>query len=116
MLFRSPHCGSAVPLLQARIGGMWHWNPESKRLIPKGVPHELKKLYYDVALSARPECLAPLMRLVTPKNVVFGTDFPWGGMGILDTVQGLVDFGFTDEELKLIEHENARALFPGLAR
>jgi predicted TIM-barrel fold metal-dependent hydrolase len=114
--FIIPHCGSAVPLLQARIGGMWHWNPESKRLIPKGVPHELKKLYYDVALSARPECLAPLMRLVTPKNVVFGTDFPWGGMGILDTVQGLVDFGFTDEELKLIEHENARALFPGLAR
>jgi predicted TIM-barrel fold metal-dependent hydrolase len=116
MRFIVPHCGSAVPLLQARISGMWNWNKESQRLVPNGVAHELKKLYYDVALSARPECLAPLMKLVTPKNVVLGTDYPWGGMSVTDTVKGLADFGFTAEELRLIERENALGLFLTLAR
>jgi predicted TIM-barrel fold metal-dependent hydrolase len=114
MKFIIPHCGSAVPLLHNRIGGMWNWNKESQRLIPNGVAHELKKLFYDVALSARPECLAPLMRLVTPKNVVLGTDYPWGNVSVPDTIKGLMEFGFKDDELRLIERENALGLFPRL--
>jgi hypothetical protein len=46
--------------------------------------------------------------------VVFGTDFPWGGMGLLDTVKGLAEYGFKDEELRLIERDNALRLFPRL--
>jgi 6-methylsalicylate decarboxylase len=114
MRFIIPHCGSAVPLLQARISGMWSWNKESQRLVPQGVAHELKKLFYDVALSARPECLDPLLRLVTPKNVVFGSDYPWGGMTVADTVKGLIDYGFGAEDLKSIERDNALGLFPQL--
>jgi predicted TIM-barrel fold metal-dependent hydrolase len=109
--FIIPHTGSAVPLLHARIAGLWNWNKEIQKRVPDGAVQELKKLYYDVALSARPECLAPLLRLVTPRNVVFGTDYPWGGMTVPDTVKGLADYGFSAAELQLIERDNAARLF-----
>src|SRR6185436_2206054 len=47
MRFIIPHTGSAIPLLHARIAGKWSWDSESKRLIPEGPVHELKKLFYD---------------------------------------------------------------------
>jgi len=114
--FIIPHTGSAVPLLQARIAGLWSWNEKMKALLPEGPLHELKKLYYDTALSARPECLDPLLRLVGPGNVVFGTDYPWGGMTVSDTVKGLAEYGFEADALRQIERSNALGLFPRLKR
>jgi hypothetical protein len=84
--FIIPHTGSAVPLLHARIAGLWNWNKEVAALVPNGPVHELQKLYYDTALSARPECLDPLLRLVTPKNIVWDR-FPWGGMTVSVTLK-----------------------------
>jgi 6-methylsalicylate decarboxylase len=116
MRFIVPHCGSAVPVLKARISGLWNWNKQIAGRIPQGPQHELKKLYYDVALSARPECFAPLLELVTARNIVFGTDYPWGSMSVADTVQGVIRQGFSAEELRLIERDNALSLFPQLLR
>jgi len=110
--FIVPHTGSAVPLLHARIAGLWNWNKELAALVPKGPIHELRKLYYDTALSARPECLDPLLHLVTPENIVFGTDYPWGGMTVSDTVKGLAGYGFSAEALRNVERDNALRLFP----
>lgn len=109
--FIVPHTGSAVPLLHARISGLWNWNKEVAARIPEGPVHELKKLYYDTALSARPECLDPLLRVVAPEQIVFGSDYPWGSMSIEDTIQGLRDYGFPAETLQKIESDNARRLF-----
>ncbi len=114
--FIIPHTGSAVPLLQARIGGLWGWNEEAKKLVPEGPAQTLKKLYYDTALSARPECLYPLLRLVGPENIVFGTDYPWGGMTVADTIRGLADYGFEGSALRQIERDNALRLFANLKR
>ncbi len=116
MRFIVPHTGSAVPLLQARIAGLWSWNEKMKSLVPQRPLHELKKLYYDTALSARPECLYPLLRLVGPERIVFGTDYPWGSMTIPDTVKGLADYGFDAEALRRIERDNALGLFTNLKR
>jgi hypothetical protein len=41
--------------------------------------HEMKKFYYDTAGTANPGAMASLLKLVTPANVLFGTDFPPGG-------------------------------------
>ena len=114
MRFIVPHCGSAVPLLKARISGLSNWNRQIAERLPNGPLHELKKLYYDTALSARPECFGPLLELVTAKNIVLGTDYPWGGMTVADTIAGVVRQGFSVEELRLIERDNALALFPHL--
>jgi len=116
MRFIVPHCGSAVPLLKARISGLSNWNRQIAERLPNGPLHELKKLYYDTALSARPECFGPLLELVTAKNIVLGTDYPWGGMTVADTIAGVVRQGFSVEELRSIERDNALALFPKLKR
>jgi predicted TIM-barrel fold metal-dependent hydrolase len=114
MHFIVPHCGSTVPLLKARISAMWNWNKPVAARLPKGPIHELQKLYYDTALSARPECFGPLLELVTPKNIVFGTDYPWGGMTPADTVAGVAKQGFSVDELRMIERDNALSLFQQL--
>ena len=116
MRFIVPHCGSAVPLLKARISGLSNWNRQIAGRLPNGPLHELKQLYYDTALSARPECFGPLLELVTAKNIVLGTDYPWGGMTVADTIAGVVRQGFSVEELRSIERDNALALFPKLKR
>ena len=62
-----------------------------------------------------PELLAPLLHLVTPANIVFGSDTPWGSMTVADSVAGLAKHGFSPAELRRIERDNALAMMPSLA-
>jgi len=110
------HAGSAVPLLAARISGLARRDKRLAAMIPDGPMAELKRLYYDTALSARPELLAPLLQLVTPANILFGTDTPWGSMTVADSVAGLAKHGFSPAELRRIERDNALAMMPSLPR
>ncbi|MSQ51340.1 MAG: amidohydrolase [Betaproteobacteria bacterium] len=110
------HAGAGVPLLAARISGVVKRNKRLAEMIPEGPLAELKRLYYDTALSARPETLAPLLQLVTPANILFGTDTPWGSMTVADTVVGLAKHGFSPMELRQIEQENALKMMPSLPR
>lgn len=110
------HTGAGVPLLAARISGLVKRDKRLAAMIPDGPMAELKRLYYDTALSARPETLAPLLQLVTPANILFGTDYPWGSMSIADTVAGLAKHGFSPKELRQIECDNALAMMPSLSR
>ena len=52
--------------------------------------------------------LALLMKLVDPAQVVFGTDFPYRTS--LDTVNGLVDYGYGQKDLDAITQGNAGRL------
>ena len=61
--------GAGVPLLAARISGLVRRDKRLAAMIPDGPLAELKRLYYDTALSARPETLAPLLQMVTPANI-----------------------------------------------
>ncbi|OGT83012.1 MAG: hypothetical protein A3H91_06100 [Gammaproteobacteria bacterium RIFCSPLOWO2_02_FULL_61_13] len=116
MKFIFSHAGAGVPLLAARISGLVRRDKRLAERIPDGPMAELKRLYYDTALSARPELLGPLLHLVTPANIVFGTDTPWGSMTVADSVAGLAMHGFSPAELRRIERDNALAMMPSLAR
>ena len=115
MKFIFSHAGAGVPLLSARISGLVRRDKRLAERIPDGPMAELKRLYYDTALSARPELLAPLLHLVTPANILFGTDTPWGSMTVADTVAGLAKHGFSPAELRRIERDNALAIMLSLA-
>jgi len=110
------HTGAGVPLLAARISGLVKRDKRLAAMIPDGPLAELKRLYYDTALSARPETLAPLLQLVTPANILFGTDYPWGSMTIADTAAGLAKHGFSPAELRQIERDNALRIMPTLKK
>jgi 6-methylsalicylate decarboxylase len=110
------HNGSAVPLLKDRISSRWYMARDLfEPLIPKGPLYELKKLYFECAGSTFPECYAPLLEMVNTRQLLVGTDYPWGRLTVKQTLDGLLKQGFSAKDLKLIERDNALRLFPRFA-
>lgn len=77
---------------------------------PNSKLYHLRRFYYDTALSANQVQMQALKALVGSSQIVFGSDFPF--MPTLDTVEGLRRCGFTAEELRGIERENALGILP----
>ena len=72
--------------------------------------HHLRRFYYDTALSTNPVQMQGIKQVAGASQIVFGTDNPFGSMSA--QVQGLRKVGFTDEELRGIDRENALRLLP----
>ena len=106
------HGGAAVPSLAYRMTRIMESQPKLASRIPNGALHELKRLFYDTALSANPVTMAGLLQLVTASQVVFGTDFPLQSSQA--TVEGLAALGLNVGELQAIEAGNAGKLLPRL--
>jgi 6-methylsalicylate decarboxylase len=70
------HAGGALPYLAARIGGGAMFNPEVSKRVPD-VMAEIRKFWFDLALSSNPAVLAALFTVADPKRIVFGSDFPY---------------------------------------
>ena len=70
----------------------------------------LRRFYYDTAGSANPVQMVSLKMIVPTSQILFGTDFPWGDPSRI--AQGLMGCGFTAEELRGIDRENALRLLP----
>ncbi len=77
---------------------------------PNSKIYHLRRFYYDTALSANQVQMQALKALVGPSQIVFGSDYPF--MPTLDTVEGLRRSGFTSEELRGVERENALRILP----
>lgn len=105
------HSGGILPLLAGRIADDF---PEGRAAsVPRGVPYELKKLYYEVAHATSAPTLAALTKFVPLSQIMLGTDFPMvEDMGI--TLDGLARYGFSAADLRLIHRANAEQLFPRL--
>ena len=109
------HAGGTLPYLATRIAVIGTLDRDLARRVPGGVMPALKKLYYDTASSANPITFGALMKLVTPRNVVLGTDFPFiPEAGMKATLDGLRGLGLGDSDLRAIEGENAAGLFTRL--
>lgn len=117
MRFIFPHAGNAVPTLKARICRVVGNDKVLAGRLPNGPMHELQKLYFDIALSARPETLGPLLHLVSARNVLFGSDFPFANKGasLEENLEGFYRHGFASDELRAIERGNAEVLLPRFA-
>jgi 6-methylsalicylate decarboxylase len=74
--------------------------------------HHLRRFYYDTAGSANPVNMQALKTLVGTSQIVFGTDAPF--VDGAPQVQGLQRAGFSAEELRGIERNNALTLVPRL--
>jgi predicted TIM-barrel fold metal-dependent hydrolase len=72
---------------------------------------ELKRFYYDTAAIPGVSTMIALNDLVSAKQIVYGTDFPYGS-GALHTA-GVVGF-FKGDDLKAVERGNAERLVPRL--
>ena len=106
------HGGGTVPFLAMRFVAWARARKDLQARLPDGPIAALQRFFYDTAQAAHPYALSSLLELVTPRQVVFGTDFPF--VGAAATAQGLADFGLGAGDLALIERENAAALLPRL--
>jgi predicted TIM-barrel fold metal-dependent hydrolase len=85
---------------------------DKAKRIPNGYLAELKKFYYDTAQANHPGALAALLQLVTPAQIVYGTDYPYRtGAEVND---GLAAQRFASKDLSAIERDNALRLLPKL--
>ena len=110
------HAGGAVPFMAERIARLAA-RPQYKEKVPNGVIPELKRLYYDTALSANWLAFRSLLELVAPEKVLFGSDYPFAPEPTLAaTVKGLFDMNLGAEVLRGIEREHALKLFPQFDR
>lgn len=117
LTFILSHAGGAVPYLARRMTHATTINPALTGRPPKNLIGALRRLYYDVAMSATPEQLACLHSLVGGDRILFGSDFPFMPLehGVHNAT-GLLGFsGMTRAELEKAGWENARKLFPRLA-
>jgi predicted TIM-barrel fold metal-dependent hydrolase len=103
------HAGGSLPFLAGRIDGA---SGGAKDRLPHGFVSEVKKFYYDVAGAANRGAIASLLELVTPSQVLFGTDFPPGGTAA-EYVKALAGLGlFSETNLRAIDRDNAVRLLP----
>jgi predicted TIM-barrel fold metal-dependent hydrolase len=106
------HAGGAVPFMAERIARLAA-RPQYKEKVPNGVLPELKRLYYDTALSANWLAFRSLLELVVPQQVLFGSDYPFAPEATLEaTVKGLISMNLGADVLRGIERDHALKLFP----
>jgi predicted TIM-barrel fold metal-dependent hydrolase len=107
------HAGGSLPFLAGRIDGA---SAAAKDRLPNGFLAEVKKYHYDLAGAANRGALVSLLELVTPAQVLFGTDFPPGGRSA-DYAKTLAAIGlFNGADLRAIDRDNAVRLIPRLGR
>jgi predicted TIM-barrel fold metal-dependent hydrolase len=105
------HGGGTILALPGRFLGQ---QASAASLAKKAEPNsrlgQLRRFYYDVAGSNNPIQMDALKKLVSTSQIVFGTDFPFGSSSRV--AEGLETCGFTAEELRSIDRENALRLLP----
>jgi 6-methylsalicylate decarboxylase len=111
------HAGGALPMLAQRltygptIGAYLTGRP------PADVLGSLRRLHYDIAMSANEFALPALTALVDDGHILFGSDYPF--MPARHTTENVEGFaahpGWTSEQRQAIGRDNALALLPRLA-
>jgi predicted TIM-barrel fold metal-dependent hydrolase len=81
-------------------------------MLPNGIAHELKKLYFDVVSVTNKPAWAAMTEIMSPDHLLFGTDIPYmtfeAGLGELSHM------GLPDPALRGVEGANALAIMPSL--
>jgi 6-methylsalicylate decarboxylase len=106
------HAGGALPMLAGRLAAVAGGNPAVAARLPQGPMQPLKQLNFDTASMTNPIAFAALLKLVSARQVLFGTDYPYAP--IEPAVQGLPGLGLGADDLAAIERGNAQRMFARL--
>lgn len=104
------HAGGFVPYAAYRICG----TASPKREFADGLA-QLRKFYFDIAISSTPTALPSLMALADPTHVLFATDWPYATDAIVGAFERMYEqYSFKAKQRASIDRGNAEALFPRL--
>jgi 6-methylsalicylate decarboxylase len=107
------HAGGTVPFIAWRLA-LSNMDPEFLKAAPRGFIAYLKEFYYDTALSTSSFAMAPLLELVGPSRIVFGSDYPFcPALLVAKEVDDLRRLPLFDEKVReAVNDRNATELFP----
>lgn len=107
------HGGGALPMMAGRIDLLGSSYPGVKERVPRGIAHELSRLYTDTAGTTSQAAIDAAMTVMPPSHLLFGTDYPY--LPVLAAVNGLDALDLAPQVRAGIEHDNGLALFPRFA-
>jgi 6-methylsalicylate decarboxylase len=111
-----PHAGAALPALADRLAGfagLFGVGGQEPGAID--VIGTLQRLYYEVGAGFPfPRQIEALLNLVDVGRLVYGTDWPFGGLPGIEANTEALDRRFGGRERKMILRGTAEGLFPGL--
>ena len=107
------HGGGTVPMLAGRIDWLSNVQMRNRKdILPDGIEAELKRMWYDTANAGYASSMAAMLKLWPASQIVFGTDYPY--ITTDWNMKALRGAGITDDMIRNIESENAKALVPRL--
>ena len=91
--------------------------PQDADIDPAHVATVLRGLYYETALAGSRNSLLPTLEVTAADHILFGTDWPAAPEStVVRNIANLTNFdGFTSEQLRGVERDNALKLFPRFA-
>jgi predicted TIM-barrel fold metal-dependent hydrolase len=107
------HAGGTLTAIAGRLlGAEMTAENLAKPPAPNSRLFQVRRFFYDTAGSANPVNMQALKTLVPTSQILFGTDAPF--VDGAPQVAGLQSAGFTADELRGIERDNAARLVPRL--
>jgi predicted TIM-barrel fold metal-dependent hydrolase len=111
------HGGGFLPYAAYRFSGLTSTVVDRNRNA-EDILRDLKRFYFDTALSASPSALPALLAFAEPGHVLYGSDWPFApqdaGTYYNNFLEAYPDY--TPGQAEAIDRGNAEALFPRLAR
>jgi predicted TIM-barrel fold metal-dependent hydrolase len=110
--FLFSHGGGTIPMLAGRIDWLSKGVKNRKQVAPDGIEAEFRRLHYDTASAFYPSSMAAFLKVIPPSQLVYGSDYPY--VTEAATIEGLMQAGLSDADLKAVEMDNALKLVPRL--
>src|ERR1051326_5794536 len=106
------HGGGVAPMLAGRMADYLADLPNFAEQVPHGVLYELKKLYYDTASVTSAASMAALLKVASPEQILFGSDYPF--VKTASSINELSRIKLSAKDRLAIERQNAVRLLPRL--
>lgn len=113
-----PHAGAALPVLADRIAGLAGvFSLGGRDAGEIDVIGTLQRLHYEIGAGFPfPRHITALLELVDPGRLVYGTDFPFGGVQGIEANADTLEHStlLAPDEMQSVLRGNAESLFPRL--
>ncbi|GCD35433.1 amidohydrolase [Streptomyces chrestomyceticus JCM 4735] len=111
------HGGGFLPYAAYRFCGLTSIAVDPDRT-SEDVLRDLKRFYFDTALSASPSALPALLAFAKPGHILYGSDWPFAPQEAGSYYNHFLETypDFTPGQQEAVNRKSAEALFPRLAR
>jgi predicted TIM-barrel fold metal-dependent hydrolase len=110
------HAGGLMPYFAWRLSISPMIDTRMRQLSPEQVYGQLRRFWYDNALSPTAETMACLAGVAAPEQIVFGSDWPFANAGVIaEAVKTYEAVPMSQTQRTAIDRANALSLFPQFA-